>query len=163
MKQILVALFCFLPLALSASDNLPQFSVKIIDYSLSWTSSMHYTFNNEEMSVVRVDNSNKNNQDTLSHRQLLGKEKELISQYLIILSKIQFQKEYRDMTNSGERNQKRMILKVNELEQSVFISNVFQQDIAAFVTFLNSFIVERNRMKEFVDPNKPKQVKTSAN
>lgn len=162
MRHILVALFCFLPFTLSASDSIPQFSVKIIDYSLSWTSSMHYAFNNEEMSIVRVDNVNKNDHDTLSHRQLLGREKELISRYLTILSQIQFNKEYRDITNSGERNQKRITLKINDQEQSVFISNVFQRDIAAFITFINSFIIEKNKMKEFVDPNKPKQVKTSA-
>ena len=156
MKQILLSILCLSVSVLFAADDTPRFSIKIIDYSQSWTSSMHYAFSDEEMSVVRVDNVEKNKQDTLSHRQLLGKEKEKIYRYLSILSQIKFQKEYRDA--NGDRNQKRIVINVNDdEEQSIFISNAFQQDLSALITFLNSFVTEKNKMKEFTDPNKPKQ------
>jgi len=151
MKQLLLFLFLLSFSGLYASDSIPPFSVKIIDYSLSWTSSMHYTFTDEEMSVVRVDNVDNKEQDILSHRQLLGSEKEKIYRYLSILSQIKFNNEYRD-AGDGDRNQKRIIINVNGEEQSVFVSNTYQRDLAGLVSFLNLFVVERNRMKEFTAP-----------
>lgn len=135
------------------AEEIPAFSVKIVDYSRSWTSAFHYNFTDKEMSVVKVDNIEKNITDTLSHRELFGKEAEAIYKYIYLLSKIPFQPEYKDI-NGGERNQKRVILNLDNNEQSILISNFYQQDIAQLIIFLNTFIPDKRKMKELVDPNK---------
>ena len=153
MKQILI-IFLFLSFWLCSFAEVPPFFFFFLDYSRSWTSTMHYSFSDEEMSVVKVDNVEKSKTDTLSHRELLGKEKEAIYRYLSLISQIQFQSEYKDLTG-GDRNQKRVIFNLDGVEQSVLVSNTYQQDIAGLVTFLNTFVSDKRKMKEFVDPNKP--------
>ena len=155
MKNIYVSVLAFFlfPISLLASDD-AKFIVNIIDYSHSWTSSIHYTFNNE-LCVVEVDNINKNQQDTLAHRQLLGYEKERIAKYIGILGQIPFQEEYVNRRSDGERNQKRITVTLNGKETSILVVNTYQQDIANFITFLNSFLTDKYKMKEFVDTSKP--------
>lgn len=153
MKKILFLLFCIVALNLNAASDSTQLEIHIIDYSLSWTSSTHYYFD-DELRVEEVDNINKKKVDVLVHRQLLGKEKAALKQYLDIFLTIDLQEKYVS-AQPGDRNQKRINIKSGDKSKSLFISNTYQQDIAGFISFVNNFIPDQRKMKEFVDPNKP--------
>lgn len=153
MKKILILIFClFAAKAVIASDSL-AFKVHVIDYSLSWTSSMHYYFDDEFL-VEEVDNIDKNDKKILAHRQLLGKEMDVIKQYLELFMTIGLNDEYVARV-PGERNQKRISISLGDKTKSVFVSNTYQRDIAGLISFLNMMIPESRKMKEFTDPTKP--------
>lgn len=154
-KHILLLVFCCLSTLGIKAANENKYSIHIIDYSLSWISSMHYYIDNESVKVEEVDNVD-GKKKVVYTRPLSEDESELTGKYMAILSQIKFPKEYVNrQSTTGERNQKRINLTMGDETSSVFILNTYQQDLAAFIAFLNSFIDEQYKMKEFVDPNKP--------
>ena len=138
------------------AQNNENFSIHIIDYSNSFEYDTHYVFDNEELQVYTESKSYPGQkQDVLIHRQLLGKEKRKIEQYLSLLSMLNFNKEYTDITNkyTGERNQKRIKFNYDNKTVNTLVSNTYQEDLANFVHFLNRYIKNPDlRMLEFSEP-----------
>lgn len=156
MKKTLLFLFLAVALNLSASSfdaDSTKYSIHIIDYSSSWTSSMHYIID-DELKIEEVDNVDKKVIKVYNHRQLFGKEKNAIRKYISLFVNIDLLDEYVNRL-PGDRNQKRINIQYGDVSKSYFISNTYQQDIAGLIIFLNSIIPEQRKMKEFVDPNKP--------
>lgn len=154
MKNTLLFLLLIFAVNTKASTaDSTHFEIHIIDYSNSWTSSTHYYFD-DELRVEEVDNVDKKVIDVFTHRQLFGKESKAIKQYLDLFMLIDFQPEYVNRL-PGERNQKRINIKYGDQSKSILVSNIYQRDIAGFISFLNVLLPEQRRMKEFVDPNKP--------
>lgn len=157
MKKLLLLLSLFLALHMSATSDSTKYEIHIIEYSYSWTSAMHYHFDNE-LKIEEVDNVDKNVVEVFTHRQLFGKEEDAIRKYLSLFMTIELNERYESAV-PGQRNQKRITIKYGDDEKSFFVSNTYQQDIAALISFLNSIIPEPRRMQEFVDPNKPVEKK----
>ena len=135
-----------------------NFSIHIIDYSNSFEYDTHYVFDNEELQVYTERKSQPGKKDEIFiHRQLLGKEKRKIEQYLSLLTLLQFNREYTDITHkyTGERNQKRIMFSHGSEQVNTLISNTYQEDLANFIVFLNRYIKNPDiRMVEFSQPQK---------
>lgn len=153
-KALLFFLLSIFALNINASiADSTKFEIHIVDYSNSWTSAMHYYFN-DELKIEEVDNIDKKVIEVFTHRQLFGKESNSIRQYLEVFMLIDFQPEYVNRL-PGERNQKRINIQYGDKSKSILVSNTYQRDIAGFISFLNILIPEQRRMKEFVDPSLP--------
>jgi hypothetical protein len=116
-----------------------KFDIDIWNYNSSLSFTVQYHFDNEKMFVKRIGGLVHEDSDTLKTRQLTISEKELISCFLdsfpIESIKNKYEKPFFE-----DGDQKKIDLTINDKSKTIFISNVYQQNIAELFITLNQFL-----------------------